>query len=55
MSTNGYPEGTVLTCAHDCGCRIVVQSACHCRTDEGATYTCACGTSMVVVQPAEVG
>ena len=57
MTEMGFPEGTVLTCTHeDCGCRLVVQRACHC-TDEsgapyeesGATYTCSCGTPMVVV------
>jgi hypothetical protein len=54
MSATKYPEGTVLTCTHDCGCRIVIQRACQCESEAGATYTCACGTPMVVVSAAEV-
>ncbi len=43
-------EGTVLTCSHGhCGCRVVVQNACGCEADAGATYTCACGAPMVAV------
>ena len=43
------PEGAVLTCAHDgCGCRVLVQSECHCP-GAGQSYVCACGTEMVPV------
>jgi len=52
MTEAGFPEGTVLTCTHEgCGCRLVVQRACHCTGESGATYTCSCGTPMVVVAP----
>jgi hypothetical protein len=43
-------EGTVLSCSHGhCGCRVVVQNECHCESEAGATYTCACGAPMVPV------
>lgn len=49
MST-AVAEGTVLTCSHGhCGCRVVVQTVCHCDNEAGATYTCACGAPMVAV------
>ena len=44
-----YSRGTVLTCTHDdCGCRIRVESECHCA-DAGKAYQCTCGAPMVEV------
>lgn len=43
------PAGTVLTCAHEgCGCRIRVESECHCEGPE-TSYKCTCGADMVPV------
>jgi hypothetical protein len=51
MSTATYVKGTLLTCSHGhCGCRLVVEQECHCESDASATYTCACGAPMTVVQ-----
>ncbi|MFY9889134.1 MAG: metallothionein [Streptosporangiaceae bacterium] len=51
MTATEFAEGTVLTCSHeDCDCRVVVQQACHCQTEAGATYSCACGSPMVIVE-----
>jgi len=48
-----YAQGTMLTCAHgDCGCRIRVESECHCD-NAGAPYVCTCGEAMVEVVAAE--
>jgi hypothetical protein len=42
-------EGTVLTCSHsDCGCRIRIETECHCP-DAGQPYTCSCGAPMIEV------
>jgi hypothetical protein len=42
-------EGTVLTCSHgDCGCRIRIETECHCP-DAGRPYTCSCGAPMIEV------
>jgi metallothionein len=50
MSAADFPAGTVLTCTHEhCGCRLLVQQACDCASEPGATYTCSCGTPMVAV------
>ena len=44
-----YPDGTVLTCTHDdCGCRVRVESECHCA-GAGEAYKCTCGAPMVEV------
>lgn len=43
------PAGTVLTCAHEgCGCRIRVETECHCKGPE-SSYKCTCGADMVPV------
>jgi len=56
MSETSYAEGTVLTCTHEqCGCRILVETACHCESEATATYSCACGAPMVVVAAEMVG
>ena len=35
----------------DCGCRLVVQRACHRTGESGATCLCSCGIPMIVVAP----
>lgn len=45
-----YPQGSVLTCAHDgCDCRVEIKNECHCSSAESGTYRCACGAEMVPV------
>ncbi len=56
MTATEFTEGTVLTCTHaDCGCRVLVQRACHCQTEAGATYSCACGAPMVIAESGQAG
>jgi len=56
MTAAEFVKGTVLTCTHeDCECRLLVQQACNCKSEVGATYTCSCGTPMVVVAPQQAG
>jgi metallothionein len=44
-----YSSGTVLTCSHGgCGCRVRVESECHCA-DAGQPYICTCGSPMTKV------
>lgn len=44
-----YESGTVLTCGHgDCGCRVRIESACHCA-GAGEAYRCTCGAELVAV------
>lgn len=44
-----YEAGTVLTCSHEgCGCRVRIESACHCE-GAGAAYRCTCGDELVAV------
>jgi hypothetical protein len=44
-----YSSGTVPTCSHgECGCRVLVESECHCA-DAGEPYVCTCGSPMVKV------
>jgi hypothetical protein len=50
-----YPQGTVLKCGHgDCGCRVRVESECHC-SDTPNPYVCTCGVPMVVVTEESAG
>ena len=47
-----FQKGTVLTCAHEeCGCRVRIEEECHCPSGD-QSYTCACGTPMVVMEEA---
>ncbi len=40
-------QGTVLTCSHgDCGCRVRIESECHCA-GAGGPYVCTCGAPLV--------
>lgn len=40
-------QGTVLTCSHeDCGCRVRIESECHCA-GAGGHYVCTCGAPLV--------
>jgi hypothetical protein len=48
MSMGSYGQGTLLTCVHDCGCRLRVEVECHCP-DAGDAYRCTCGATMVAV------
>lgn len=42
-----FSRGTTLTCGHGgCGCRVVIESECHCA-GSGAPYVCTCGAPMV--------
>ncbi|MDQ3763118.1 MAG: metallothionein [Actinomycetota bacterium] len=44
-----YASGTVLTCGHgECGCRVRIESECHC-TNADEPYVCRCGEQMVEV------
>jgi hypothetical protein len=44
-----YQAGTLLTCAHeDCGCRVRIESECHCP-NAGDSYRCSCGAELVPV------
>ncbi|HEX7321493.1 MAG TPA: metallothionein [Mycobacterium sp.] len=43
-----YASGTVLTCAHECSCRIRIETECHCA-GAGQPYRCTCGAEMVAV------
>lgn len=47
-----FAKGTVLTCQHaECGCRVRIDEECHCPSGD-QSYTCACGTPMVVLEDA---
>jgi hypothetical protein len=47
-----FKQGTVLTCEHEeCGCRVRIDEECHCPSGS-QSYTCACGTPMVVMDDA---
>jgi hypothetical protein len=47
-----FQKGTVLTCAHEeCDCRVRIEEECHCPSGD-QSYTCACGTPMVVTDDA---
>ncbi|MEB3051136.1 metallothionein [Mycolicibacter sp. MYC123] len=44
-----YEAGTVLTCGHSgCGCRVRIETACHCD-GSGAAYRCTCGDELTAV------
>ena len=53
MTAASFPEGTVLTCTHEGTLRVppATSSSLLLRRQAGATYTCSCGTPMVVVAP----
>ena len=44
-----YSAGTVLTCGHECGCRVRIEAECHCA-GAGAAYRCTCGAELVPVE-----
>jgi metallothionein len=44
-----YETGSLLTCVHDCGCRIRVEVECHCP-QAGEPYRCTCGAEMVAAE-----
>jgi len=44
-----YETGTLLTCGHEgCGCRVRIESECHCG-DGSQPYRCTCGDELVAV------